>query len=97
VADPVAVYVDTFGTGIRPDQELAAVVRELFDLKPRAIIDRLKLRDPIFRVTSAYGHFGRRPREATATGINASGSKTVELFTWEKLDRVEEIRDRLGL
>ena len=97
VAEPVAVYVDTFGTGIRPDPELARVVRELFDLRPLAIIDRLQLRDPVFRFTSAYGHFGRRPRSVTATGINGTGSKNVELFTWEKLDRVEEIKDRLGV
>ncbi len=96
VAEPVAVYVDTFGTGILPDPELARVVRELFDLRPLAIIDRLQLRDPVFRFTSAYGHFGRRPRPVTATGINGTGSKKVDLFTWEKLDRVEEIKDRLG-
>ena len=97
VVEPVAVYVDSFGTGIRPDEELAGVVRELFDLRPRAIIDQLQLRNPIFRYTSAYGHFGRRHRTVTAKGINGEESKKVELFTWEKLDRVEEIRDRLGL
>ena len=97
VVEPVAVYVDSFGTGIRPDEELAGIVRELFDLRPRAIIDQLQLRNPIFRYTSAYGHFGRRHRTVTAKGINGEESKEVELFTWEKLDRVEEIRDRLGL
>jgi S-adenosylmethionine synthetase len=99
VVEPVAVYVDTFGTGIRPDEELATVVRELFDLRPGAIIEGLGLRNPIFRPTSAYGHFGRRPRAATAESINGSvtGSKAVELFSWEKLDRVEEIRERLSL
>jgi len=97
VVEPVAVYVDSFGTGIRPDEELAGVVRELFDLRPRAIIDQLQLRNPIFRYTSAYGHFGRRHRTVTAKGINGDESKEVELFTWEKLDRVEEIKDRLGL
>jgi S-adenosylmethionine synthetase len=99
VVEPVAVYVDTFGTGVRPDEELAGIVRQLFDLRPRAIIDQLQLRNPIFRFTSAYGHFGRRPRETTVRGINSDGgrAKDVELFTWEKLDRVEEIRDRLAL
>jgi len=97
VVEPVAVYVDTFGTGIRPDEELAGAVRELFDLRPGAIIEGLGLRSPIFRPTSAYGHFGRRPREATAEAINGTGSKAVELFTWEKLDRVKEIREKLGL
>jgi S-adenosylmethionine synthetase len=95
VVDPVAVYVDTFGTGVRPDPELAGIVRELFDLRPRAIIDRLQLRTPIFRLTSAYGHFGRRPRAATVHGMNGNGRAEVELFPWEKLDRVNEIKDRL--
>jgi S-adenosylmethionine synthetase len=96
VVEPVAVYVDTFGTGVRPDPDLAGIVRELFDLRPRAIIDGLQLRTPIFRPTSAYGHFGRRPRDATVQGINGDGSTEVGLFPWEKLDRVEEIRDRLN-
>ena len=97
VVEPVAVYVDTFGTGIRPDEELAGIVRQLFDLRPRSIIDQLQLRSPIFRYTSSYGHFGRRPREATTRAINGDGSKGVELFTWERLDRVGEIRNRLGI
>jgi len=99
VVEPVAVYVDTFGTGVRPDEELAGIVRQLFDLRPGTVIDQLQLRNPIFRPTSSYGHFGRRPREATVTGINGDGGreKRVELFTWERLDRVDEIRDRLGL
>ncbi len=97
VVEPVAVYVDTFGTGILPDQELAGIVRELFDLRPGAIIDNLKLRDPIFRYTSAYGHFGRRTRPVTTTAITGDGVKDVELFPWEKLDRAEEVRTALGL
>ncbi|MCJ7629585.1 MAG: methionine adenosyltransferase [Longimicrobiales bacterium] len=94
VAVPVAVYVDTFGTGILPDDELAAVVREVFDLRPRAITDRLSLENPIFLPTAAYGHFGREPRKLPQGG---NGGSEVELFTWEKTDRVEELRDHLAL
>ena len=94
VAVPVAVYVDTFGTGILPDDELAAVVRKVFDLRPRAITDRLSLENPIFLPTAAYGHFGREPRMLPQGG---SGGSEVELFTWEKTDRVEELRDHLAL
>jgi S-adenosylmethionine synthetase len=94
VSVPVAIYVDTFGTGVRPDDELAVLVKELFDFRPRAIIERLRLEDPIYLPTASYGHFGRSPEIARAGG--ASG-RDVELFTWEKTDRVEEIRDRLSL
>lgn len=94
VAVPVAVYVDTFGTGILPDDELAAVVRTVFDLRPRAITDRLSLENPIFLPTAAYGHFGREPRKLPQGG---KGGIEVELFTWEKTDRVEELRDHLAL
>jgi len=94
VSVPVAVYVDTFGTGILPDDKLAAIVKELFDFRPLAIIERLRLEEPIYSPTSAYGHFGRTPRSVPAVG---DSGKDVELFTWEKTDRVEEIRDRLAL
>ena len=92
VAEPVSVYVESFGTGVLPDTEVAAKVRELFDFRPQAIIERLGLRNPIFRPTAAYGHFGREP-EALALD---NGSE-VELFTWEKIDRIDEVRDALGL
>ena len=95
VVEPVAVYVDSFGTGMLPDEELAGIVRELFDLRPGAIIDGLNLRNPIYRYTSAYGHFGRRTRHATTTAIAGDGAKEVELFPWEKLDRVDEVKQAL--
>jgi len=94
VAQPVALYVDTFGTGVRPDHELARAVGDLFDLRPTAIIDRLGLTSPVFRPTSAYGHFGRPSRVARVGGEQG---REVELFTWERTDRVEEIRTRLAL
>jgi len=94
VAVPVAVYVDTFGTGIRPDDELAAVVKEVFDFRPRAIIEGLGMESPIFLPTATYGHFGRDPRRLMVGGEE---EREVELFNWEKTDRVEELRDHLAL
>ncbi len=94
VAEPVALYVDTFGTGVRPDEVLARAVGELFDLKPRAIMERLKLAEPIFRPTSAYGHFGRPPRTVRVGG---EAGRDAALFTWEETDRVADIRNCLGL
>ena len=85
VAEPVSIMVDTFGTGTLPDRRLEQIVREVFDLTPRGIIDTLKLKRPIFGPTASYGHFGRKPR----TG--KYGDKTVELFTWERTDRVKEL------
>jgi S-adenosylmethionine synthetase len=94
VAVPVAVYVDTFGTGVKPDDELAQIVREMFDFRPQAIIERLGLESPVYLPTAAYGHFGRTPRTASVGG--GAGSE-VDLFKWERTDRLEEVRDRLGL
>jgi S-adenosylmethionine synthetase len=94
VAEPVAVFVDTFGTGVRPDEELATLVAEVFDFRPQAIIEQLGLLKPIFRPAAAYGHFGREPRRVTKEG--GTGGE-VELFTWETTDRVEEIQNRLAL
>ena len=81
VAQPVSVMVDTFGTGEAPDEILAAKVLEVWDLRPREIIQALELQRPIYRPTSAYGHFGREP---------VGG-----LFTWERADHVEALRDGL--
>jgi len=93
VAVPVAVYVDTFGTGVLPDDELAGIVREVFDFRPRAIIESLGLESPVYRPTAAYGHFGRSPRSAP---LGDEGGREVDLFSWERLDRVDELRARLG-
>ena len=76
VADPVSVMVDSFGTGQIGDIELAGIVREIFPLTPKALIDYLNLRRPIFKATAAYGHFGR----------------TEDTFTWEKTNKVEELK-----
>src|SRR5690625_3470216 len=75
VAEPVGLYVETFGTGTRPDHEIAAAVRAVFDLRPAALIDALDLLRPIFAQTAVFGHFGRELPD----------------FTWERTDRVEEL------
>jgi S-adenosylmethionine synthetase len=85
VAEPVSIMVDTFGTGTLPDRRLEQIVREVFDLTPRGIIDTLKLKRPIFSATASYGHFGRKPR------AGKYGDKKVELFTWERTDRVKDL------
>ena len=87
VPEPVSIHVDTFGTGQVPDGQLAEALEEVFDFRPLAIIERLGLREPIFRPTAAYGHFGRTPEDRT----RADG-RTVELFPWEKSDRIDDIR-----
>jgi len=79
VADPVAIYIDTKGTGKVPDDLIADFIRENLDLSPRGIIDRLKLQRPIYRKTAVYGHFGRNEPE----------------FTWEKLDYVPMFKELL--
>jgi S-adenosylmethionine synthetase len=83
VADPVSVLVDTFGTGNLPDDRIAAIVREAFDLKPASIIRTLALKKAIYRRTASYGHFGR-----IAEG---------PYFTWERTDRVDDLRSAAGL
>ena len=92
VAQPVSIHVDTFGTGKFPDDQVASAVNEVFDFRPQTIIEQLGLRDPIFLPTAAYGHFGRTPESKTL-----EDGRTVELFTWEISDRVEDIRTVVGL
>ena len=76
VAHPVSIFVDTFGTGVKSDEELAKLVEKTFDFRPAAIIERLQLRNPIYQATASYGHFGR----------------TDVQLPWEKLDMVEELK-----
>ncbi|MDR2937034.1 MAG: methionine adenosyltransferase [Rikenellaceae bacterium] len=101
VARPVSVFVKTYGTskvGLS-DGQLAGVVERLFDLRPAKIVERFGLRNPIFEVTAAYGHFGRRPYTKLAE-VTENGQKVqreVEFFGWEKLDMVDKIRQTLQL
>ncbi len=90
VAEPVSVMVDTFGTSTAPEREVMRAVREVFDLTPRGIIRALDLRKPIYRPTSAYGHFGRTP-ERVGRGKNGH-----TLFTWERTDRAAALKRAVG-
>jgi S-adenosylmethionine synthetase len=81
VAEPVSVMINTFRTGVIPSERIAQIVRETFDLRPRAIIEQLDLLRPIYLKTAAYGHFGRELPE----------------FSWEKTDKVEILRSKAGL
>ena len=102
VAQPVSVFVNTYGTSkvAMSDGEIALKVQQLFDLRPKAIEERLKLRNPIYSETAAYGHVGRTPETVTKTFESRYLDKkeiTVELFTWEKLDYVEKVKEAFGL
>ena len=102
VAKPINIYVDTYGRSRvnMTDGEIAKKIDELFDLRPRAIEERLKLRNPIYAETAAYGHMGRKPEVVTKSFRSRyEGDKevTVELFTWEKLDYVDKVREAFGL
>ena len=102
VVAPTSVFVNTYGsnqTGLT-DAELATVIQELFDLTPYGIEARLKLRNPIYSETAAYGHMGRAPQLVTKTFESPYSGKItqeVELFTWEKLDQVEAIQKAFKL
>jgi S-adenosylmethionine synthetase len=89
VARPVSVMVQTFGTGAMPDAQIEKIVDQVFDLTPKGIIDALKLRRPIYRQTATYGHFGRRP--AASVYQNGTKAQKVDLFTWERTDRVKDL------
>ena len=102
VARPTNIYVQTYGSSKVDftDSEIAKKVDELFDMRPYAIEQRLKLRNPIYSDSAAYGHMGRSPEIKTVELINGSGKKKtveVETFTWEKLDMVEQVKKAFGL
>jgi S-adenosylmethionine synthetase len=78
LAKPVGVFIDTFGTGVLPDERLAEIVDKEFDLRPAEIIQILGLKRPIFQPTASYGHFGRPPQG--------------DLFSWERLDRIDLLK-----
>jgi len=102
VAKPMGIFVNTYGTSkiSMNDSELAKIVEEIFDMRPYFIEKRLKLRNPIYTETAAYGHMGRKSKLVTKIFNSPNGeSKTleVELFTWEKLDMIDEIKLKLKL
>lgn len=101
VAAPTNIYINTYGTAKvnMSDGEIARRVMQIFDMRPYAIEQRLKLRNPIYSETAAYGHMGREPQLKTIAFRNAGMEKevTVELFTWEKLDYVDQVKAAFGL
>jgi len=102
VAQPTSINVETYNTSkvAQTDGEISRVIEQLFDMRPAAIEKRLKLRNPIYSETAAYGHMGRTPRTITKHFSSPySGDKAVEveLFTWEKLDYIDKIKEAFGL
>lgn len=102
VAEPVSIYVNTYGKShvSMTDGEIAEKIKNIFSLTPYAIEQRLKLRNPIYEETAAYGHMGREPRIVTKrfeSLYRDTKEVTVELFTWEKLDYVEKVKEAFGI
>lgn len=99
VARPVSIFVDTYGTGVVPDAEIARKIEDLFDLRPATIIRKFELKNPIYEPTAAYGHFGRKPYTKTVK-VGKPGHQTdklVQFFGWEKLDAVDAIKKAFNL
>ena len=97
VAKPMNIYINTYGTAKvnLADSKIAEKIENIFDMRPKAIEERLKLRYPIYEETASYGHVGRTPRKVTKTFKDGNGkefTETVELFTWEKTDMVDRIK-----
>ena len=102
VAKPTSIYVDTYGTAkvSLTDGAISTIVEGIFDMRPYFIEQRLKLRNPIYSETAAYGHMGRTPETVTKTFSAPGGNEktiTVELFTWEKLDFVDQVKAAFNL
>ena len=102
VVEPTSISVETYGTAKvdMKDGEIAKKVAQIFDMRPWAIEDRLKLRNPIYRETAAYGHMGKEPRTVTKifkSPYSGEVKKEVELFTWEKLDYVDKVKEAFKL
>ncbi|MGL5261013.1 MAG: methionine adenosyltransferase domain-containing protein, partial [Bacteroides sp.] len=102
IAEPISIYVDTYGKSRvnMSDSTIANKIGELFDLRPKAIEDRLKLRNPIYSETAAYGHMGRTPRivqKHFCSRYQEPKTMEVELFTWEKEDYVDKIKQAFNL
>ncbi|WP_435624781.1 methionine adenosyltransferase [Flagellimonas sp.] len=102
VVEPTSIFVDTYGTANvnMNDGEIARKASQLFDMRPFAIEERLKLRNPIYLETAAYGHMGKTPKTVTKvfeSPYNGRVEKEIELFTWEKLDMVDKVKAAFGL
>lgn len=96
VAKPMGIFVDTYGTSNidMNDSEIAVIVADVFDMRPAALIERLKLKSPIYCQTAAYGHMGRDSEKKSLTFEIGKESKKIEVetFTWEKLDYVDQVK-----
>jgi len=102
VAEPTSISIDTYGTSKvdLSNGEIALKVKEIFDMRPAAIEERLKLRNPIYRETAAYGHMGKESKTITKifeSPYSGKITKDVELFTWEKTDYVDKVKDAFNL
>jgi len=102
VVEPTSIYVDTYGSKnvALTDGEIAKKAAEIFDMRPAAIEKRLKLRNPIYLETAAYGHMGKEPKTVTKvfeSPYSGKITKEVELFTWEKLDFVDNVKKAFNL
>ena len=102
VAEPTSIYINTYGSSSLnfTDGEIAKKVVEIFDMRPAAIEKRLKLRNPIYLETAAYGHMGKEPKKVTKvfeSPYSGKVVKEVELFTWEKLDYVDKVKKAFGI
>ena len=103
VAETVGFYVNTYGTGKYPDEIISEKLNKMFDMRPYSIIERLKLKNPIYSPTASYGHFGRKnynkeievyyEDDKTYKGLDGKIYKNIEFFTWEKLDYVDKIKE----
>lgn len=95
VAEPTSISVNTFGTGTQSDEKLVQIIREVFDLRPYAITKQLDLLYPMYKLTAAYGHFGREPFETTYEWTEQGQekqSKSFTAFTWERTDKVDALK-----
>ncbi len=102
VAQPTSIYVNTYGTAKvkLTDGDIGKIVEQIFDMRPYFIEKRLKLRNPIYSETAAYGHMGRKPQIVEKIFVSPDGKtikKKVELFTWEKLDYVKKVKQAFKL
>lgn len=102
VVEPMGIFINTYGSAKvdMKDGEIAKKVQEIFDMRPYAIEQRLKLRNPIYSETAAYGHMGRPCEKVTKKFVSPSGQEVemeVELFPWEKLDYVDQVKEKFGL
>lgn len=106
IAEPVSLYVNTFGTGKFSDEVISEVLNKIFDLKPYSIIERFGLKNPIYKKTSSYGHFGRDPfkedievyyEDQFTYKRDGKIFKNIEYFSWEKLDYVDVLLEEFSL